>query len=90
MMVGLLLLAAFAVPMIFGRAAAPIGVSLMILAYFLGMLGTLRLIMYVFVDRYRRDSVRDEVRDMTLLELTRKVEELTDLVDRVKKKINKI
>lgn len=63
-----------------GNTGRPIGMSFIMVAYFLGYLGVLRLLMYVFVDRYRRESVRDEVRDATLLELSRRVELLSQAV----------
>ena len=66
-----------AVSAIGGSQLRPIGLSFVMLAYGLGFLGLLRLAMYVFVDRYRVEQVRDEARDAALLDLSRRVEALT-------------
>jgi len=60
-----------------GPTMRPVGLSFVMIAYGLGYLGLLRLVMYVFVDRYRVERVRDEARDAALLDLSRRVEALT-------------
>lgn len=72
-----LVLLGFLVAAIGGPTLRPVGMSFVLIAYGLGYLGLLRLVMYVFVDRYRVERVRDEARDAALLDLSRRVEALT-------------
>jgi hypothetical protein len=72
-----LVLLGFLVAVIGGPPLRPAGLSLVMVAYGLGYLGLLRLVMFVFVDRYRVERVRDEARDAALLDLSRRVEALS-------------
>ena len=63
-----------------GPTMRPVGVSFVMVAYGLSYLGLLRLVMFIFVDRYRVERVRDEARDAAMLDLSRRVEALTNVL----------
>jgi len=75
--IGALALLGGLVAAIGGPAMRPVGLSLVMIAQGLGFVGLLRLAMFIFVDRYRVEQVRDEARDAALLDLSRRVEALT-------------
>ena len=59
----------------------PMGTTLMMLSYGLFYLSLLRLFMYLAFERRTADTVRNETRDALLMELTRKIDAISQRLD---------
>ncbi len=68
---------------VFGNVGPPFGLLLIVLAVPVGLFAMLRSLMYVAFDRRAVDSIRQERRDMLLLELQQQVQNLATRIEQL-------